>query len=245
MRKPSLSDKTKVTPAKKGFSSKKWLPWLLAVLIALLLWVQSLKGRTFQISVTLPVATPEILTPDEDEYVLYIDSDTDSVTITFAGVGAGIIRDQITHHPSFVSWQETVSASDNAFPLSKIHILTTQDIVYSTENYSLLEPVIFLPHSISYEIDRRIDMLLPVHITSADSIPGRFFWSSSSNDSVLVGGAADVIMELSYLSTEAIAPGNPLVATEFSEHRGIESCIPKKIFVALRHPEPVVLIPGF
>ena len=243
MTKPSIPDRDKKNIIAKSLVSKKWLPWLLAVLIAVLLWVQSLKGRTFQVEVTLPVETPEILS--NDEYVLYIDSNSDSVTITFEGTGAGVINDQVTHHPISVSWQETITSSEDIFPLSKIHILMAQDIKYSTENYSQLEPVLFLPHSISYEIDRRLSIPLPVHITSDDSIPARFLWSNASNDSILVEGAASVILELSRFCTQAVSPGNAPVNTGFLPHKGVELYFPGEIYAELVFPSPVVVLPDF
>lgn len=210
--------------------------WVLAVVISVTLWIISMSDKQFEIIERLPVPAPVL----PDDFIVIDYEGQDSVSVTFAGRGIGVLRDQILRKPEMLRINVSLPDQEQIFPYSRSLELTENNIRFSGNRYSSLSAISFSPQAITVTIDHRITRYLPVRINAAGPVPERYLWPVLSNTIVQVTGARSIVNQLDSCYTGLIGSGGERIETVIEEPDGINNINPSSVIAGLIYPVPVI-----
>jgi len=190
----------------------------------------------FEIEYTLPLSQPTI----SPGLIVLSEISQESVSVTFAGRGFDLLRDQLLRHPESIHLNVEISDQSQTFPLSITEEFTNSSIEFREESYSALEATAFNPRNIELIIDRNTVRHLPVSITSTEGIPERYYWMETSNVMVEIKGAESIVGNLDSCYTEPVIPGIRDEHSAIVKPDGVVYIIPSSVSAELVPPVRVV-----
>ncbi|MBN2587225.1 MAG: YbbR-like domain-containing protein [Candidatus Fermentibacteraceae bacterium] len=210
--------------------------WALAIFLSVVLWVISIEGKSFEVTMKLPVPQPA-LSPD---FIVLEGLEGDSVTVVFQGSGIEVLLDQLTSRPEAVRLNMTVEDQTADFPVRVSRELTEGDLIFRDSPYSRLSASTFIPGSVSLTIDRTVTRDLPIAIRTVSDLPDRYYWRSTSVETVEIKGAESVVSMLDSLYTCPVTPDSVTVNTSIVKPDGVVYISPSSITVELVPPVRVI-----
>jgi len=166
---------------------------VLALLEGVLIWGAAINEELFSVVMQLPfdVALP-------DQYIV-LGNTTDSVKVTFTGSGWEMLRFQITSPPPGIL-KEIRPSIGQSYPAGLSIDLNRSDIL----PFSSVSVNQIFPDQLSLVVDTGISRKLPVSVSFADGIPGRFRFFSFAPSSITVTGPASAILALDSILTDPV-----------------------------------------
>ncbi len=210
--------------------------WVLAVVISVALWIISMSDKQFEINEKLSVLSPAL----SDDFIVIGYERQDSVSVTFAGKGIGVLRDQILRKPEMLHLNVPLPNQEETFPYSRSLELTENNVQFSGDRYSSLSAISFSPPVITVTIDHRITRDLPVRISAAGSVPERYLWPFLSNTIVQVTGARSIVNQLDSCYTGQVGSGSQRAETVIEKPDGINNINPSSVIAGLIYPVPLI-----
>lgn len=212
------------------------LQWTLAGVVSLILWGLSIEDRPFEIARRLPVSPPAV----PSDYMVLGGFDGDSVTISFTGLGIGVLIDQLFREPVSVRVSITPEEQAGSYPVRVSRSFSQGDIVFRDDPFAQLSVSSFSPGVVTFTIDQTVVRNLPVSVRSSSELPARYFWSISSHGTVEVKGARSVVGSLDSLYTVPVEPRSPAISVPIVKPDGVIYISPSSVTAELVVPAPVI-----
>ncbi len=210
--------------------------WAVAVFLSVVLWVISIEGKSFEVTMKLPVPQPSL----SSDFIVLEGLEGDSVTVVFQGLGIEVLLDQLIRRPEAVRLSMAVEDQTMDFPINISRELTEGNLLFSGSPYSRLSVSTFSPGNVSLTIDRTIIRNLPVAIRTESDLPERYFWRSTSVETVEIKGAESVVSMLDSLYTYPVKPDSGTVNASIVKPDGVVYISPSSITVELVPPVQVI-----